>query len=204
MKTRTVTALFMILISIPFIFLGGKFFQVMASLIAVLALKELIDLKFHNKYRKVIWFVSSLLLLFLVNGTTDAFNYMYGIGYRPICALAFLLIISLFVKEIETKDIFYLIGCIILLGVSFNSMVVVRNYSIYIFLYFLFISILNELFGYLIGSKFGHHKLAPKISPNKTIEGAIGGLIFGTFIPSLFISFIMGKFLLQTFLIAFI
>jgi len=31
---------------------------------------------------------------------------------------------------------------------------------------------------YLVGRSFGRHKLCPWISPNKTVEGAIGGLLF--------------------------
>ena len=35
----------------------------------------------------------------------------------------------------------------------------------------------NDAFAYLIGSKFGKHKLAPKISPKKSWEGFIAGLV---------------------------
>jgi len=42
----------------------------------------------------------------------------------------------------------------------------------------LLITKLGDIGAYLIGSKWGKHLLIPRISPNKTIEGSIGGLIF--------------------------
>jgi phosphatidate cytidylyltransferase len=51
------------------------------------------------------------------------------------------------------------------------------NLAIY-FLFFTFCCAwLTDTFAYFIGSKLGKHKLSPKISPKKTVEGAIGGLL---------------------------
>jgi len=41
----------------------------------------------------------------------------------------------------------------------------------------------NDTFAFLIGKNFGKHKLLKRISPNKTIEGFVGGMVF-TFIAS--------------------
>ncbi len=43
--------------------------------------------------------------------------------------------------------------------------------------YVLFGAFASDTFAYIIGSKFGKTKLCPDISPNKTVEGAIGGVI---------------------------
>ncbi len=46
----------------------------------------------------------------------------------------------------------------------------------------------NDTFAYLVGSKFGKHKLLPRISPKKTVEGFLGGLV-----GALIIGFIIFK-----------
>ncbi len=40
-----------------------------------------------------------------------------------------------------------------------------------------------DTFGYIVGRLYGRKKLAPLISPNKTVEGAIGGVL-GAWIPA--------------------
>lgn len=45
----------------------------------------------------------------------------------------------------------------------------------------LFPTCLTDTFGFLVGKAIGRHKLAPVVSPNKTLEGAIGSLFGATF-----------------------
>ena len=56
-----------------------------------------------------------------------------------------------------------------------------------------------DSFAYLIGSKFGKIKIAKSISPNKSLEGFFGGMLF-----TVLISFIMKDIIQDLFLLAFI
>jgi len=52
---------------------------------------------------------------------------------------------------------------------------------------------LNDVFQYLMGKFFGKHKITPQISPNKTLEGFLGGVFL-----TIILSNILGFFLLKT------
>ncbi|SHE55653.1 phosphatidate cytidylyltransferase [Chryseobacterium sp. OV279] len=52
---------------------------------------------------------------------------------------------------------------------------------------------LNDVFQYLMGKFFGKHKITPTISPNKTLEGFIGGVFLTVILSNL-----LGFFLLKT------
>ena len=53
------------------------------------------------------------------------------------------------------------------------------NLSLFLLLITIVTTIANDTFAYLIGSSVKGPKLCPLISPNKTISGAIGGLLGG-------------------------
>ena len=54
---------------------------------------------------------------------------------------------------------------------------------------FVFIWI-NDTAAYLVGSLFGKHKLIERISPKKTVEGFVGGIVFATLSAFIFAHFI--------------
>jgi len=60
-------------------------------------------------------------------------------------------------------------------------------------LFLVFIISANDTFAYYAGKRFGKRKLAPIVSPSKTLEGALGGLIGGMVIATAFQQFFLIK-----------
>lgn len=51
------------------------------------------------------------------------------------------------------------------------------NVGRYVILIPFVVAFMSDSGAYFVGLKFGKHKLAPVVSPNKTIEGALGGIV---------------------------
>lgn len=49
----------------------------------------------------------------------------------------------------------------------------------WLLLFLFLVTCLNDIGAFLIGSRIGRHPLSPRVSPKKTIEGSLGGLICG-------------------------
>ena len=61
----------------------------------------------------------------------------------------------------------------------------------YVFLYIIINTAIFDTFAYLIGTKYGKHKMIPNISPNKSWEGFIAGLIISVIISFVLFNYIM-------------
>ena len=84
----------------------------------------------------------------------------------------------------------YLIGYIIIPFIIITKIPHgIRGYNPKIIISIFILIWTNDTFAYIIGKSIGKHKLIEKISPKKTIEGFIGGIIF-----SILAGFLISKF----------
>ena len=99
----------------------------------------------------------------------------------PVYLVILVLLVPLIRGEYEhmiQKSCLAMLG-IVYFGWFFAHVGFLRNtpYGIaYVFFLFVLVEI-NDASAYIFGRLFGRHKLAPKISPKKTAEGFIGGLV---------------------------
>jgi len=190
MKVRIISAIVLLAISIPILIIGKLPFAIFMAIAAVLALHEL--LKTRRKMKELpftIELYSYILAAFFTLNNYNSGNIL-TLDYRLI---AFLILVNLmplvFVNNKEKYDLndaLFLIGSTLFIGLAFNLIVLIRDYNIHYVAYLFLITIITDTFALITGKYIGKHKLAPKISPNKTIEGLIGGAIMGTFVPTMY------------------
>lgn len=182
MKKRVISAIVVLAIFIPLVIVGKLPFKIVITLLAVLGLKEFLDLPHKNKrpkYVDVILYAMVILLTFL--------NERREIYYILTLLLPMLAVIYCNDnKKYNADEAFKLSAMTILLGTIFNKFIAIREESIMLFVYLFLITIMTDTYAHMAGTLVGKHKFAPKISPNKTWEGAIIGGIFGTLIPATF------------------
>ena len=109
-------------------------------------------------------------------------------GSLPLAIFAVLLLVCVAFAEalasggaIKTSAITGQIFFSLFIPLAFSVFVQLRKSDCWQFFIILPIAIafISDAGGLFAGMLFGKHKLAPLISPKKTVEGAVGGLVFG-------------------------
>ena len=207
MKTRIITAVVALLIVIPLVLLGGIYFELLMCLVGALAFKEMIDLKkSHGKIPNMMIFIGLVSLLSLILSNNSNLSIYYGFSYQTLALIVIGIVVPvIFYKEEEysSKDALYLLGIVLFLGLALNSFII-RMSSFKTLLFLLIIPTFNDIFAYVIGSKFGKNKMCKSISPNKTWEGSIGGLVLGTIGGVVLYRLLLGKITFKIILITII
>lgn len=180
-----------IMLLIPNNYVIGMLF----SLIAIIAMYEY--LKAISKICNPVKWISYLSCLYvvLILFIPQEYKMTSFMAYIPIVLLILFMCIIVTNMKISFKDICYtLLGiCYIPIFITFLTLINnMENGKILIG-----IILINawgtDIFAYLVGRHFGKHKFS-KVSPKKSIEGCIGGIV-GAIIIMLAYTYILNKFL---------
>ena len=191
MKKRVLSAIIMMAIFVPILLIGGKVFAIFMTILALLGLYELIHIRESRKeFPFIIKLFAYVMVAFFSLSHLDSIEFSYTMDYRVVSFMIFAFLTPMvFIhdfKKYNLNDALFLIGSVLFIGLSFNLLIICRNYDIMYIVYLLLITTITDTFALFTGMLVGKHKLCPVVSPKKTIEGAIGGTVVGTFVATAF------------------
>ncbi len=203
MKQRVLTSLGIGVVGIPIVLLSEYIvYPIFLGLLSAVAIWEILRVfGFEKRYEISVpaYLVAGLLPVFahdfFTGGNTS--GYILVLGGAIFALLLYLITVCVVGKEITVRkneertedgkqrilefgDIAAVFISVTYVTVSFTSMSLTRYMpnGVYIFGLVFVAAWMCDIFAYFTGRFFGKHRLAPHLSPKKTVEGSLGGILF--------------------------
>ena len=186
MKVRVITAIIGIIAVLGLVYLGGWFLTGAIFLVSLLALLEYDKMLKHfgvHIYLKATAIATAVMVL------ASGFYSLKAFLAAIFLAFVLLLYLILGIKKENMTGLIYSAFGAVYFGVGFGSLAILRGShellspvavsmesGIFLILLALICTWASDSFAYLTGKACGRHKMAPHISPNKTMEGLFGGM----------------------------
>ncbi len=196
MKTRIITGIVALCIFAPIcIFSGTWIFPIAFGILALVGVFEMAKcLKLNKNFALTIPMylvavalpiVRYMLYLKEVSKPNSVFM-LYAMTSAFVLLMYSLIYVMLGRNKKNVADVLtfyalslYIIGCFVaVVMVRFTGTERHKDIGAYMYLLIFISAWICDTFAYFVGRFFGKHKLIPEISPKKTIEGAIGGIVF--------------------------
>lgn len=201
---RTIFGFLFVVVVIGCIILGGFYAVLMLAAVVGVGSAEIANLYPHEKGKSlsnIVTAMSIMLYVFLSLYSQNPDSIETRIFVLPIF-FNIPLLIALFSKKHNYVEvvgsswlsmIFVALPCGIM--TMFYNETLMGTDKGWVLLIFAFLLIwVNDIFAYLTGVSIGRHKLCPRISPKKTIEGSIGGAVF-----TMLFAYVLNRFILNVF-----
>ena len=190
MQQRVIWGAIALAIFLPFLLMGGLPFQFFVGLLAMIGVAEMLRMKRLEFFS----FEGVLAMLAAFVLTVPLDNYL---SFLPVDAslsvyslIVFLILAGTVLSSTYSfDDATYPIAASFYVGIGFHNLVTARMDGLDKVVLALFIVWATDIGAYMIGRQFGKHKLLPKVSPNKTIEGSLGGILGTVLVGAAFMLF---------------
>ena len=185
LKKRVITALWAIPLLIAVVWFGTPWFTILVAIWGLLAVFEFYNMVAASKMPPLTYFGLIWTLLFILS---PHFGYDFLVPFLLTSAVVLSLICLLLLpqKERAFTGWAWTMAGILYVGWLLSYFVALRGLDagrdwVFVALFTIFGS---DTAAFFVGRALGRHRLAPRISPGKTWEGAIAG-VFGAIIVSL-------------------
>ena len=185
MKTRLISALVLLPIGVAVILIGGRLFDLAIAFIFTLAVYEFVQLMKTGRFAPNLIFAVAGVWVLLLDAVLPHLNLS-----RPALALLLIAALTWQMRQREgspTANWALTVAGGISLGIAGAHFILIRqlNNGQWWLLLALAGTWLADSGAYLIGRKFGVHKMTPSLSPKKSWEGLAGGVAFGAIFNAL-------------------
>ena len=180
MLQRIITgAIIAVLMIVLVVFSGTAAFPVVMTLLTVMATYEMLSCvgTVKNPFICVPALVASL--------CSAVCAYFFGYAVCLSVVMMYLVVLMamcvFFDEKVKVNDVLCSFSStlyVMLCFAAFTALRKIDGIGLYMFLLVFIAAWITDTFAYFTGVFFGRHKLIPRISPKKTVEGSVGGIFF--------------------------
>lgn len=192
MKERIISGTIVAVITLFAVLLGGYFLNAILAFIIAWGSYEAIRIR-KEKFN---------FILYIILAASCGFIWLmpeYGTNVI-LFELIILLTYGVFTKKESLYELSYILLMTVLIGYGVFYISYTQSFSKWLLGYVIIIAYVTDAAAYFVGRKYGKRKLIERVSPKKTIEGALGGWA-GGFVVSLIWALIFNWFYMDFYII---
>lgn len=191
MKTRTITSVVAMVVLLPIIWYGSWPMVAATCLVGLIGISEFFMMK-EKRFFSLTGLITALTTILLILPQEYLTFLPADIEIMHLFFLNAMLMLVMTVLShndftFDDAGVFMLASLYV--GRGLHYFVLTAEMGFWMVMFVLSIVWTTDIGAYLIGRKFGKNKLAPLISPNKSIEGSVGGILSAVLVGLLYIQF---------------
>jgi len=192
--TRLISGIGLLIVAVLAFYIGNLPLIILSALISIIGLFEFYRaLDLDKKNIAYLGYVYSLIYYCLIYFKLNQYIFFSVIAFLM---LIFAIYVFTFPKY-KTEEISLIFMGVIYIPILFSYVYNTRTYEDGQYLAWLILisSWGSDTCAYAVGSLFGKHKIAPVLSPKKSVEGSIGGVLGAALIGGIFGAILSGHFI---------